>query len=249
MYRRSTVQQSMVWIRTLIEQNPNKLKSRISNRDAERSFIICQRNIYPCVEHVDTNPSLLENEIYIYEKLSCGPGIPRIDRYGHECECRVMAFQLLGPNLEGLLNYCGRNFSLKAVLLPIGLAKAIEEPEERNYSQIGTTRYASINAYPGVVSTYDTESLGYVLIYFLKGSLSWQGLKADAQEHGAEHILNRKQSATDWGLYKDIPDEFKKYSEHVHYLRSDEKPSYRYLCRLFRSLFRHQSYEYDHVFD
>jgi serine/threonine protein kinase len=37
--------------------------------------------------------------------------------YGSDCEFRVMAFQLLGPNLENLFNYCSRKFSLKTVLL------------------------------------------------------------------------------------------------------------------------------------
>ncbi|KAF2187040.1 hypothetical protein K469DRAFT_541930, partial [Zopfia rhizophila CBS 207.26] len=66
-------------------------------------------------------------------------------------------------------------------------------------SRFGTTRYASINAHLGV---------GYVLIYFIRGSLPWQGLKAETQEHKEKLILERKQSATDWGLYKDIPEEF-----------------------------------------
>ncbi|KAF1993985.1 kinase-like protein [Amniculicola lignicola CBS 123094] len=244
------------------------------------------------LEHVNIDRSLLENENDIYEKLSGGPGIPQVYWYGHECEFRVMAFQLLGPNLENLLNYCSRKFSLKTVLLladqlipsfrhihskgyihrdvkpenmlmgdgkqgnnvyvtDIGLAKEIEEPGERNCSLIGTTRYASVNAHLGVEQSPrdDMESLGYVLIYFLQGSLPWQGLKADTQEHKEKLILQRKQSATDWGLYKDIPDEFKKYSEHVRSLRSDEPPNYVYLRRLFRNLFRRKGYEYDHVFD
>jgi hypothetical protein len=66
------------------------------------------------------------------------------------------------------------------------------------------------------------ESLGYVLIYFFRGSLPWQGLEAETQEHKEKLILKRKQSATDLGLYKDIPEEFKKYSEHVRSLRTNE---------------------------
>lgn len=69
------------------------------------------------IEYVQIDPSLLENEIGFYEKLSGGPGIPRVYWHGEECEFRVMAFELLGPNLENLFNYCGRKFSLKTVLL------------------------------------------------------------------------------------------------------------------------------------
>jgi len=93
------------------------------------------------------------------------------------------------------------------------------------------------------------ESLGYVLIYFLRGFLPWQGLRADSQEHKEKLILKRKQSATDWGLYKDIPEEFMKYFEHLCSLRTDETPKYMYLRRLFRNLFRRKGYKCDHVFD
>ncbi|WEW55390.1 hypothetical protein PRK78_000820 [Emydomyces testavorans] len=69
------------------------------------------------LEYVQIDPSLLENEIEIYEELSGGPGIPRVYWHGEECEFRVMVFELLGPNLENLFNYCGWKFSLKTVLL------------------------------------------------------------------------------------------------------------------------------------
>ena len=59
----------------------------------------------------------LENEIEIYKELSGGPGIPQIYWHGEEYDFKVMAFELLGPNLEDLLSYCGRRFSLKTVLL------------------------------------------------------------------------------------------------------------------------------------
>lgn len=69
------------------------------------------------LEHYRIAPSVLQGEIDIYEELSGGPGFPRLYWEGEECEFRVMVFELLGPNLEELFQYCTRQFSLKTVLM------------------------------------------------------------------------------------------------------------------------------------
>ncbi len=69
------------------------------------------------LEHVSIDPSLLEAEADVYRSLSGGVGIPRVHAYLFECEYKAIMVDLLGPSLEDLLNFCGREFSLKTVLM------------------------------------------------------------------------------------------------------------------------------------
>lgn len=63
------------------------------------------------------DPSYLETEADLYRTLAGGAGIPRVHAYESECEYEAMVFDLLGPSLEDLFNFCGRQFSLKTVLM------------------------------------------------------------------------------------------------------------------------------------
>ena len=49
------------------------------------------------------------------------------------------------------------------------------------------------------------ESLGYVFLYFLRGSLPWQGLKAATKRHKYERISEKKMSTPIEDLCKGFP--------------------------------------------
>ena len=93
------------------------------------------------------------------------------------------------------------------------------------------------------------ESLGYILVYFLRGSLPWQGLKAGSDSRKEELILEKKKATTVIDLCSGLPRELFDYFHYLSSTRSHDRPSYRYLRMIFSNLFRRQGFEYDNVFD
>lgn len=145
-----------------------------------------------------------------------------------------------------------------AYVIDFGLAKLYRDPRTNRHipyregkNLTGTARYASINTHMGIEQSRrdDLESLGYVLMYFLRGSLPWQGLKATTKKQKYERILERKISTTTEMLCKGFPAEFRSYFEHVRSLRFDDRPDYDYLKRLFRELFFRKNFEFDNMYD
>eukprot|EP01018_Ginkgo_biloba_P028416 Gb_14497 [translate_table: standard] len=83
----------------------------------------------------------------------------------------------------------------------------------------------------------DLESLGYVLMYFLRGSLPWQGLKAGTKKQKYEKISDKKVATPIEVLCKSYPSEFASYFHYCRQLRFEDKPDYAFLKRIFRDLF------------
>uniref|UniRef100_A0A0V0IN65 non-specific serine/threonine protein kinase n=1 Tax=Solanum chacoense TaxID=4108 RepID=A0A0V0IN65_SOLCH len=142
--------------------------------------------------------------------------------------------------------------------IDFGLAKKYRDlqthkhiPYRENKNLTGTARYASVNTHLGVEQSRrdDLESLGYVLMYFLRGSLPWQGLKAGTKKQKYDKISEKKMLTPIEVLCKSYPSEFISYFHYCRSLRFDDKPDYSYLKRLFRDLFIREGYQFDYVFD
>ena len=111
----------------------------------------------------------------------------------------------------------------------------------------GTSRYASINTHMGIAPSPrdDLESLGYMLIYFLKGSLPWQnisGLRLDG-------IAATKKTTTIDDLCQDLIPEISAFLQNVRELQYDSVPPYASYRELFYNAFIQREYIFDSRFD
>jgi len=143
-------------------------------------------------------------------------------------------------------------------VIDFGLSKKYRDPRTHQHipyvehkSLTGTARYASINTHLGIEQSRrdDLESLGFVIMYFNRGQLPWQGLKANTKKEKYNKIAEKKMSTPVEILCKHFPAEFATYLNYCRALRFDDKPDYSYLRRLFRDLFFRQGYAADYRFD
>ncbi|KAI8911861.1 kinase-like domain-containing protein [Gorgonomyces haynaldii] len=143
-------------------------------------------------------------------------------------------------------------------IIDFGLAKkyifprtGLHIPQKEGKSLTGTARYASINTHIGLEQSRrdDLESIGYVLIYFLKGQLPWQGLKAVGKQEKYDLIMEKKISTPVEELCKGLPLEFVTYMRYVRRLRFEEQPDYTRIRQLFRDVFIRHNFEYDYMYD
>lgn len=155
--------------------------------------------------------------------------------------------------LMGIGRHCN-----KLYMIDFGLAKKFRDMRSRQHivyredkNLTGTARYASINAHLGIEQSRrdDLESMGYVLMYFNRGCLPWQGLKAITKKQKYERISEKKMSTPVEVLCKGYPAEFAMYLNYTRGMTFDETPDYMYLRQLFRILFRTMGYQYDYTFD
>ena len=132
----------------------------------------------------------------------------------------------------------------KLYIMDFGLSKqyiVIKDEGDKSHiefktdrSLIGTARYCSQNIHWGFEPSRrdDIESICYILIYFFKGCLPWQGLKKNKIKTQVQIIGDKKNTVSIYSLCKDMPDCFSMILEYVRSLKFEQKPDYKLIMEL-----------------
>jgi casein kinase I homolog HRR25 len=143
-------------------------------------------------------------------------------------------------------------------IIDFGLSKEYRNPTTLVHRPIrtdknltGTARFASVNTHQGIEQSRrdDIESLGYMLIYFFRKRLPWQGLRAETKYEKYAKIRGVKESTSIYELCEDLPNEIYLYMIQAKQLEYEDAPNYEYLISLFESGLRSRGMQDDGLFD
>ena len=187
-------------------------------------------------------------------KTVCMTGIQMLDRLEFVHQKNIIHRDIKPDNFVLGLD----NKSHIIYVLDFGLSKKYRSSRTHQHIKFcvnkkltGTARYASINALKGSEQSRrdDLEAIGYVLIYFLRGSLPWQGLHVHKGEDRYKKILQKKRGTSAEELCKGFPNEFTQYINYTRTLEFEADPDYKYLRGLLLSALEKENQPYDFWYD
>ena len=130
-------------------------------------------------------------------------------------------------------------------LIDFGVAKKFRSSNTKKhikYENIrrltGTPEFSSLNATSGYSQSRrdELESLGYMLIYLIKGKLPWIIEKKETIEQKIKEIKNIKKNTPASLLCENLPEEFAEYINYTKQLKFEQDPDYEYLRNLFKKI-------------
>ena len=143
-------------------------------------------------------------------------------------------------------------------ILDFGLSKKYRNSKTlKHYTIIksknltGTARYASIHALNGLTQSRrdDLEAVGYVLLYFLRGRLPWQGIPVRTKEERYKKIMDKKLATSAEELCQGFPQQFTDFINYTRQLQYEQDPDYYYLKNLFLIVLNNQGFKIDCYYD
>ncbi|CAD8081940.1 unnamed protein product [Paramecium primaurelia] len=148
----------------------------------------------------------------------------------------------------------------KIYLIDFGLALKYFEVQQQNkfneqqpsFEKLRRTSiFSSVDSHFGKVQGRrdDLESLGYIMIYFLRGSLPWQSTYNAQLNHEQDKMVYLKSSMTIETLCNDLPEEFQEYFNQIKKINFNEKLGYRLLRQLLQGLFQKMDFKQDNIYD
>ncbi len=87
------------------------------------------------------------------------------------------------------------------------------------------------------------------MLYFLRGSLPWQGLKVDKKEDRYKKICEKKKATSSEELCKGFPNEFASLINNTRSLQFEQEPDYEYLRGLLKSVMEKNGWKFDYEYD
>ena len=142
-------------------------------------------------------------------------------------------------------------------LIDFGLSKKYRSSITGNHIKctrikkfVGSLRYASINALRLREQSRrdDLESIGYMLIYLIKGKLPWDNIKIDNKRTSYLKFSQYKKNISPELLCNNLPEEFLDYVKYVRNLNFEDEPDYNYLKSLFQIMLNKQGFEEKKIF-
>ncbi|KAE9536518.1 hypothetical protein AGLY_007307 [Aphis glycines] len=140
-------------------------------------------------------------------------------------------------------------------LIDFGMAKPYIDKNTKNHIMyntevgvFGTYQFMSANSHLEQSRRDDLESLGYVLLYLINGTLPWMKY-FEEEDADVKSCGDMKKKITTKTLCADLPEEFSKYFDYVKKLEFIETPDYDVLIELFQTVYKREKFPDDNLFD